>query len=109
MLREDAAKGSAGTFVNDLDKLLGEACLLINRIDGLVTYSAGNAPSSERTDGKAAEIAGPTHMVKNLFNAVRPVAPREADLAAGTPSRILWRDANASNPDLLCRRLRRPG
>jgi class 3 adenylate cyclase len=109
MLREDAAKGSAGTFVNDLDKLLGEACLLINRIDGLVTYSAGNAPSSESTDGKAAEIAGPTHMVKNLFNAVRPVAPREADLAAVRPSRILVVDDNASNRDLLCRRLQRQG
>ena len=47
MLREDAADGSAESFVADLDKLLKEATLLLDRIDGLVTYSGGDAPPLE--------------------------------------------------------------
>ena len=46
MLREDAADGGADALVADLDKLLGEATLLLDRIDGLVTYSGGDAPRS---------------------------------------------------------------
>ena len=38
MLREDAADGGAETFGADLDKLLGEATQLLDRIDGLVTF-----------------------------------------------------------------------
>ena len=34
---------SAEAFVADLDKLLGEATLLLDRIDGLVTYSGADA------------------------------------------------------------------
>jgi adenylate cyclase len=103
MLREDAADGSAETFGADLDKLLGEATLLLDRIDGLVTYSGGDA------SGTAAEIAAPASMVESLLNAVRPVAANEADLAAVRPSRILVVDDNASNRDLLSRRLQRQG
>jgi adenylate cyclase len=48
-------------------------------------------------------------MVESLLNAVRPVAANEADLAAVRPSRILVVDDNASNRDLLSRRLQRQG
>src|SRR6266446_5738915 len=109
MLREDAADGSAETFVADLDKLLGETTLLLDRIDGLVTYSGGDAPLSEGAAGTATEIAAPASMVESLLNAVRPVAANEADLAAVRPSRILVVDDNASNRDLLSRRLQRQG
>src|SRR5205823_11639016 len=40
---------------------------------------------------------------------VRPVAAEEADLVAARPSRILVVDDNASNRDLLTRRLQRQG
>ena len=45
MLREDAAAAGAETFACDLDKLLEEAALLLDRIDGLVTYSGTHAPA----------------------------------------------------------------
>jgi sigma-B regulation protein RsbU (phosphoserine phosphatase) len=109
MLREDAAAGSAETFVADLDKLLGEATLLLARIDGLVTYSGGDAPPSEEAARTATEIAAPASMVESLLKAVRPVAANEAGLAAVRPSRILVVDDNASNRDLLSRRLQRQG
>ncbi|MFL6833978.1 MAG: adenylate/guanylate cyclase domain-containing protein [Xanthobacteraceae bacterium] len=109
MLREDAADGSAETFVADLDKLLGEATLLLDRIDGLVTYCGGDAPPLEGAAGAAAKIAAPASMVESLLKAVRPVAANEADLAAVRPSRVLVVDDNASNRDLLSRRLQRQG
>ena len=109
MLREDAANGSAETFITDLDKLLGEATLLLDRIDGLVTYSGGDAPLSDAASGTATEIATPASMVESLLNAVHPAVAREADLAAVRPSLILVVDDNASNRDLLSRRLQRQG
>ena len=109
MLREDAADRGADTLVADLDKLLGEATLLLDRIDGLVTFSGSDAPPSDGTGPVAAEIGAPTRMVESLLKAVRPIAAKEADLAAVRPSRILVVDDNASNRDLLSRRLQRQG
>ncbi|MGA2311916.1 MAG: response regulator [Xanthobacteraceae bacterium] len=108
MLREDAADGGAETWVADLDKLLGEATLLLDRIDGLVTFSGGDAPQ-DGTDPTVNEIAAPAKMVESLLKAVRPITAKEADLAAVQPSRILVVDDNASNRDLLTRRLQRQG
>jgi phosphoserine phosphatase RsbU/P len=109
MLREDAADGGAETLVADLDKLLKEATLLLDRIDGLVTFSGGDAPPSEGTTPTGTEIAAPASIVEGLIEAVRPVAAHEADLAAVRPSRILVVDDNESNRDLLSRRLQRQG
>jgi class 3 adenylate cyclase len=109
MLREDAADEGADTLVADLDKLLGEATLLLDRIDGLVTFSGGDDPSSDGTRRTAAETGAPARMVENLLRVVRPIAAKEADLAAVQPSRILVVDDNASNRDLLSRRLQRQG
>ena len=107
MLREDAADEGADALVADLDKLLAEATLLLDRIDGLVTFSGGSEPSDAPTP--IAEIAAPASMVENLLKAVRPITAKEADLAAVQPSRILVVDDNASNRDLLTRRLQRQG
>jgi class 3 adenylate cyclase len=105
MLREDAADGDA--LVADLDKLLAEASLLLERIDGLVAFSGSDAPA---LDGAATtEAAGPVRMVESLLKAVRPIADKEADRAAIQPSRILVVDDTASNRDLLSRRLQRQG
>jgi phosphoserine phosphatase RsbU/P len=109
MLREDAADGDAKTFVADLDKLLGEATLLLDRIDGLVTFSGSDAPPSDGTGPAATKTGAPARMVEGLLKAVRPIATKEADLAAVQPSRILVVDDNASNRDLLSRRLQRQG
>jgi adenylate cyclase len=109
MLREDAADGSAETFVADLDKLLNEANLLLARIDGLVTYSGGDVAPAEEGAPTVTDIAAPTGMVESLLKAVRPVVANEANLAAVRPSRILVVDDNASNRDLLSRRLQRQG
>ena len=107
MLREDAADRSSESFVADLDKLLKEATLLLARIDDLVTY--GDAPRSEGAAHAATEIAAPAGLVESLLEAVRPVAANEADFAAARPGRILVVDDNASNRDLLSRRLQRQG
>jgi signal transduction histidine kinase len=109
MLREDASDGNAETFGADLDKLLAEVNLLLGRIDGLVMYSSGDAPPPPGAGRATTEIAAPTNMVEILLNAVRPVAAHEAELAAVSPSRILVVDDNASNRDLLSRRLQRQG
>jgi adenylate cyclase len=109
MLREDAADGGADTLVADLDNLLGEATLLLDRIDGLVTFSGSKPPPSDGTGPAATKTGAPGRMVESLLKAVRPIAAKEADLAAVQPSRILVVDDNASNRDLLTRRLQRQG
>jgi adenylate cyclase len=106
MLREDAIDGDGSAFVGDLDKMLAEVTLLLDRIDGLVTYSDGNASPSL---GAGNAAATPDRMVERLLASVRTVAAEEADLAAVRPSRILVVDDNASNRDLLARRLERQG
>jgi class 3 adenylate cyclase/signal transduction histidine kinase len=108
MLREDAAAVGAETFACDLDKLLGEAALLLDRIDGLVTYSGTHAPAFDEVAHPVTMNAAPTRMAESLLKAVRPLAA-EKDLAAVRPSRILVVDDNASNRDLLARRLQRQG
>ena len=84
MLREDAADGDADALVADLDKLLGEATLLLDRIDGLVTFSGSDAPASDGTGAAVTEAGAPAKMVENLLKAVRPIAEKEADRAADT-------------------------
>src|SRR5204863_883121 len=107
MLREDAADGGLETLRADLDKLLGESNLLLDRIDGLVTYSVQDAPQSDGAARINSEIAAPTRIVEKLLKAVRPITANEADRAAVRPSRILVVDDNVSNRDLLARRLQR--
>lgn len=109
MLREDAADGGFETFVADLDKLLVEATLLLERIDGLVTFSQSD--TSPLGGGTPVTSATPASekLVESLLRVVRPVTDNEADRAAVKPSRILVVDDNASNRDLLSRRLQRQG
>jgi len=108
MLREDAAEGVADAWVADLDKLLREATLLLERIDGLVAFSGSDTPALDGSAGTT-EAEAPVKMLDSLLRTVRPIADREADRAAAQPSRILVVDDNASNRDLLSRRLQRQG
>jgi len=109
MLREDAAGvDDAQALVSDLTRLLEEASRLLERIDGLVSFSL---PETEAT-AKDAEIgAGPVSaIVAHRFVAsVQPISEGEADSVAVLPSRILVVDDNASNRELLKRRLERQG
>lgn len=105
MLREDAAEGGADAFIADLDKLLAEANLLLDRVDSLVSFSGAAAARS----GGIAETVARASMVEGLLKTVRPIAANEASLVAVRPSRILVVDDNASNRDLLARRLQRQG
>lgn len=109
MLREDAADEGADALVADLDKLLGEATLLLDRIDRLVTFSDSDMTPSDGPAVVAAETSASEKMVESLLRAVRPVSENDADRAAIQPSRILVVDDNASNRDLLSRRLQRQG
>ena len=107
LLREDVADAGAEAFAADLDKLLGEATLLLDRIDGLVTYSGADASAFDEVARSNSLIAAPAMMVESLLKAVCPVPANEGELAAVRPSRILVVDDNASNRDLLSRRLQR--
>ena len=109
MLREDAADQGSHTLVADLDKLLGEATQLLDRIDSLITFSSGDAPSPAGADAPTEETVAPEKIVESLLKTVRPIAPQEADVTAEQPSLILVVDDNASNRDLLSRRLQRQG
>lgn len=109
MLREDAAGvDDAQALVSDLNRLLEEASRLLERIDGLVSFSL---PETD-APAKDAEIgSGPVSaMVAHRFVAsVQPISESEADSVAVQPSRILVVDDNASNRELLKRRLERQG
>lgn len=107
MLREDAvAIDDARALVADLDRLLEEASRFLERIDGLVTFSLAE------TEAKNAEVGAEpvSAMVAHRFVAsVQPISESEADSVTGRPSRVLVVDDNASNRELLKRRLERQG
>ena len=107
-LREDVADAGTEAFAADLDKLLGEATLLLDRIDGLVTYTGAHAAAFDEVTHSGTIIAAPASIVASLLKAVHPVA-NEGELAPARPGRILVVDDNASNRDLLSRRLQRQG
>ncbi|CCJ06874.1 Adenylate/guanylate cyclase [Methylocystis sp. SC2] len=109
MLREDAAGvDDARALVSDLNRLLEEASRLLDRIDGLVSFSL---PETEAAATDAEVGAGHVSaMVAHRFVAsVQPILEGEADSVAVLPSRILVVDDNASNRELLKRRLERQG
>src|SRR5437868_5769271 len=97
MLMDDAVQAGRKQFTTDLENLLKEATLLLGRIDGLVTYSGGDAPPLEGAAHAPTEIATPTGAVESLLKAVHPIAESEAEFAAARPGRILVVDDNASN------------
>jgi CheY-like chemotaxis protein len=107
MLREDAAGADdARALVADLDRLLEEASRFLERIDGLVSFSL------PKVEAKNAEVGAEpvSAMVAHRFVAsVQPILEGEADSVAVRPSRILVVDDNASNRELLKRRLERQG
>lgn len=107
MLREDAVEiDKSSALVEDLDQLLGEASRFLERIEGVVNFSF---PEDMVSTGDAG--AGPVsaEVARRFVTSVQPISERETDSAASLPSRILVVDDNASNRDLLKRRLERQG
>ena len=87
----------------DLEALLGESESLLARIDVIVDFSrgAGGAEIAGQDQGALAS------MVANLVRTVKPIEAHDA--RPEETGRILVVDDNASNRDLLFRRLSRDG
>ena len=88
----------------DLEKLLGEARQLLDRIDAIIDLTravgAGQTAAATGEDGGATEA-----VVAALLRTLRP----ERDAPPSEVGRILVVDDNESNRDLLCRRLKHEG
>ncbi|MGJ0620861.1 MAG: adenylate/guanylate cyclase domain-containing protein [Methylocystis sp.] len=107
MLREDAAGvDDARALVSDLNRLLEEASRFLERIDGLVSFSF---PETEATNAEAGAEPVSAMVAHRFVASVQPILEGEADSVAVLPSRILVVDDNASNRELLKRRLERQG
>jgi class 3 adenylate cyclase len=103
LLLEELDELGGAAIRADLEALLGESESLLARIDVIVDFSRG-AGSAELADQNPGAVAG---MVANLVRTVRPI-----EAGAPTPQesgRVLVVDDNASNRDLLFRRLTRDG
>jgi class 3 adenylate cyclase len=111
MLREDAAdEDEAHSLLPDLDRLLMEASRLLARIDNVVMFSHPGDAASDAVAPSGEDVTADSTMIAyGLVASVQPIAQGKADDAAALPSRILVVDDNASNRELLKRRLERQG
>jgi adenylate cyclase len=101
MLLEDIADLGGGALESDLAKLLAESGRLLASLDVIADFSSHETRhAGARTDSTSA-------MVADVLRAIRPL---ESDGARSRETgRILVVDDNASNRDLLVRRLTREG
>jgi class 3 adenylate cyclase len=103
LLLEELDGADAALARPDLEAVLGEADTLLSRIDVIVDFSS-SGPNA--TLGK--EVRDPvSSMVANLVRTVRPIEENAAP--PDETGRILVVDDNASNRDLLSRRLSHDG
>jgi adenylate cyclase len=87
----------------DLEALLGESQSLLARIDVIVDFSRAEETAELTCQGEG-DVAS---MIANLVRTVKPIEARDAP--PHETGRILVVDDNASNRDLLFRRLSREG
>jgi class 3 adenylate cyclase len=101
MLLEDIADLGGGALESDLAKLLDESSRLLASLDVIVDFSSrGTKHAGARADSTSAMVAGILQTIQLL----------ESDGARSRETgRILVVDDNASNRDLLVRRLTREG
>jgi adenylate cyclase len=103
LLLEELDEGGGVGIRADLEALLGESESLLARIDVIVDFSR-----SEDSAGLAGQDeSAVAMMVANLVRTVKPIEARDA--APLETGRILVVDDNASNRDLLFRRLSHDG
>jgi class 3 adenylate cyclase/CheY-like chemotaxis protein len=100
MLLEDAEEAGAESVATDLKKMLASATRLLEQIDALVEFTAGE---SEQTAHDRPQLS------KSLMEVIRPLPEGGAPARRVGPSLILAVDDHASNLDLLSRRLTREG
>lgn len=93
LLVEEARESGREALLDDLGKVLDLADRLLSEIDRMV--GGGTAPSVD--------------VISHVLQTVRPLGETEIGDAAVVASRILVVDDNASNRDLLSRRLAREG
>ena len=103
LLLEELDDLGGGAIRADLEALLGESESLLARIDVIVDFSRGE-DRAELACQDEGTVAG---MVANLVRTVKPIEARDAP--AQETGRILVVDDNASNRDLLFRRLSHDG
>jgi class 3 adenylate cyclase len=99
LLREDLEAPGTADLVQDLDQLLHEAARLLETIDRIVVMSRGVVEGD--ADGSLHRVA------LNVIRSMRPAVDQTTH--APTRGRILIVDDNASNREVLCRRLERDG
>jgi class 3 adenylate cyclase/CheY-like chemotaxis protein len=103
LLLEELDEVDAARTRPDLEALLSEADALLSRIDVIVDFS-----SSEPEAALGQDARGPvSSMIANLVRTVRPI--EEYAAPPHETGRILVVDDNASNRDLLSRRLSHDG
>jgi adenylate cyclase len=103
LLLEELDEHGGAALRADLDALLKESESLLARIDVIVDFSRGSGGAEVAAENQGALAS----MAANLVRTVKPIEARE-----GRPQetgRILVVDDNASNRDLLFRRLSRDG
>jgi class 3 adenylate cyclase len=103
LLLEELDELGGGALRADLEALLGASESLLARIDVIIDFSRG-AADIELTRQDERDVA---RMVANLVRTVKPVEAR--DVPPQETGRILVVDDNASNRDLLFRRLSHDG
>jgi class 3 adenylate cyclase len=93
LLVEEASETRAKTLLGDLGQMLALVDRLLAEIDRMVELVE----------------APPVNIVSNLLQRIRPLGEDDVSHAGVGPSKILLVDDNASNRDLLSRRLVREG
>ena len=102
LLLEELDEGGAAATRPDLEALLCEADSLLSRIDVIIDFSSSTvAALDDETRGAVSA------MIANLVQTVRPI--EEYSAPPRETGRILVVDDNASNRDLLFRRLSHDG
>ena len=104
MLIEDMADDAEAPLRGDLVKLKESADFLLGQIDAMVALAQTQEKPLDRDQGLARHI----DLVADTLRTVQPLRPG-AIPARGQQSRILVVDDNASNRDVLARRLAREG
>lgn len=109
MLLEDVAESEEG-LAGDLGKILEEATLLLERIDGLVRYAELDTEDVDATQIGDLVSGAPGPTVEALIRGIAPIDGEAVRTPTGIEgSRILVVDDNASNREVLSRRLQRQG
>ena len=102
LLLEELDEVGAAATRPDLEALLSEADSLLSRVDVIIDFSSSrDAALGDQERGAV------TSMIANLVRTVRPI--EEVSTGPSETARILVVDDNASNRDLLFRRLSHDG